>query len=102
MAIPANQPTATMFITSIIITRRVTRRGHVSVATIITSTTTMAYTKNTDATGILAKSMTGVAVPTGLMIIVLTTAGTAETSTVTTNDSATMTVTATAVITRDG
>jgi hypothetical protein len=54
-------------------------------ATIIISTSTTAFTRNTGVTGTLAKSMTGVAVPTGLRIIVLTTAGTAETRTVTTN-----------------
>jgi RNA polymerase sigma-70 factor (ECF subfamily) len=97
-----------MAITTAIITRRVTRRRLVSMAMIIINTSTMAFTTNTDVTDILAKPMTGVAVPTGLTIIVPTTAGTAATRIVMTIGPAgmmtvtTMTATATAAITRDG
>jgi RNA polymerase sigma-70 factor (ECF subfamily) len=66
-------------------------------AMIITNTGTMAFTKNTDMANIMAKPMTGVAVPTGLTIIVLTTAGTAAGTTAMTIGPAGMT----AAITRD-
>jgi RNA polymerase sigma-70 factor (ECF subfamily) len=79
--------------TSVTITRLVTRRGLMSMAMITTNTGTMAFTKNTD----MAKPMTGVAVPTGLTSIVLTTAGTAAGTTAVTIGSAGMT----AAITRD-
>jgi len=95
-----------MAITSVIITRLVTRRGLMSMAMIITSTNTMAFTKNIDLTDILAKPMTGVAVRTGLMIIDLTTAATVDITIVATIGSAgmmtnTMITTAAAAITRE-
>ena len=58
-----------------IITRRVTPRRLVSMAMIITNTSTMAFTRNTELTNILAKPLTGVAVPTGFTSIVMTTPG---------------------------
>lgn|GEM_PF-303739 len=93
--------------TSVIITRLVTRRGLMSMAMMITNTGTMAFTKNTDITNIMAKPMTGAAVPTSLTIIVLTTAGTAAGTIAATIGpagmitTATMTTIATAAIIRD-
>jgi len=90
-----------------IITRRVTPRRLVSMAMIITNTSTMAFTTNTELTNILAKPLTGVAVPTSLTIIVLTTAGTAADTIAATIGpagmitTATMTTIATAAIIRD-
>ena len=88
-----------MFIasTSVIIARLATRRGLMSMAMIITNTSTMAFIKNTGMTNILAKPMTGVAVPKGLTTIILTTAGSTAGTMAVTNGATAMTT----AITRD-
>jgi len=106
-ATPANQPIVLITNTSVPITRLDIRRGLMSMATITTSTGTMAFTKNTDITNVMAKPMTGVAARTGSVIIILTTADTAAgtmavtigTTGITTAN--TMTTTATAAVTRE-
>jgi RNA polymerase sigma-70 factor (ECF subfamily) len=76
-------------------------------AMIITNTGTMAITKNTDITNMMAKPLTGVAVPTGLTLIDLMTADTAVSTIAVTVGAAgmttanTMTTTATAAMARD-
>ena len=103
---PANRPTATIATTSTVITHPVTHRGLMSMAMIITNTSTMAFTRNTGATGILVKSTTGEPVRTGLSIIILTTTATVDTSTASTNGSTgmstTTTMTASVAVTRKG